>query len=167
MSAGSEGARHRTVHWDDPAPSAAVATRVTGLAFLEGIRDGMLPSPPIARLLGFTLTEVEPGRSVFECEPSESQYNPIGSVHGGYAATLLDSVLGCAVHTTLDAGVGYTTAGLEVKFMRPITREVERVRATGEVTYRGRRQATAQGRLTDVSGERLFASATTTCMILS
>jgi uncharacterized protein (TIGR00369 family) len=111
--------------------------------------------------------EVDPGLVVFEGEPGEEHYNPIGSVHGGYAATLLDSVLGCAVHTTLDAGVGYTTAGLEVKFMRPITREVERVRATGEVTYRGRRQATAQGRLTDVSGERLFASATTTCMILS
>jgi len=111
--------------------------------------------------------EVDPGLVVFEGEPGEEHYNPIGTVHGGYAATLLDSVLGCAVHTTLEAGESYTTAGLEVKFLRPITREVERVRAVGEVDYRGRRQATAQARLTDASGQRLLASATTTCLILS
>ena len=162
-----DSTRSRTIVWQDPSPVAGAGAAMAGIDYMRAIASGELPPPPIAVVMRMQPVEVDPGIVVFEGEPGEEHYNPIGSVHGGYAATLLDSVLGCAVHTTLDAGVGYTTAGLEVKFMRPITREVERVRATGEVTYRGRRQATAQGRLTDVSGERLFASATTTCMILS
>ena len=110
--------------------------------------------------------ELEAGRAVFEGEPGEEHFNPIGVVHGGYAATLLDSALGCAVHTTLPAGVGYTTLSLEVKMVRPITREIEKVRAEGEVIYRGRRQATGQARLTDAATGKLLAHGTTTCMIL-
>ena len=166
MSAGSEGARHRTVHWDDPAPSAAVATRVTGLAFLEGIRDGTLPSPPIAQLLGFTLTEVEPGRAVFECEPSESQYNPIGSVHGGVISTLLDAALSCAVHSTLPAGTAYTTAEIKVNFVRPVVVGSGRLRAEGRIIHGGGRLATADARLTDLAG-KLYAHAVGTCLIFT
>jgi uncharacterized protein (TIGR00369 family) len=161
-----EATRSRTVVWQDPVPAAGAGAEMTGIDYMRAIAAGELPPPPIAVLMRMHPVEVEPGAVVFEGEPGEEHYNPIGTVHGGYASTLLDSVLGCAVHTTLEAGVGYATTGLEVKFMRPITREVELVRAFAEVTYRGRRQATAQARLTDVTGERLFASATTTCMIL-
>lgn len=161
-----ESTRSRTVVWQDPLPAAGAGAAMAGIDYMRAIAAGELPPPPIAVLMRMQPVDVEPGVVVFEGEPGEEHYNPIGTVHGGYAATLLDSVLGCAVHTTLEAGVGYTTAGLEVKFVRPITRDTERVRAVGEVTYRGRRQAIAQARLTDASGERLFASATTTCMIL-
>jgi uncharacterized protein (TIGR00369 family) len=117
-------------------------------------------------LLNFSVVEIDPGRAVFEGEPAEEHYNPIGVVHGGYAATILDSALGCAVHTTLPAGVGYTTLGLEVKFVRPISHAIERVRAEAEVVHRGRRQATAEARLTDPATGKLLAHATTTCLII-
>jgi uncharacterized protein (TIGR00369 family) len=166
VSAGGEGSRHLTVHWDDPAATAAAATRVAGLAFLEEIRDGSLPSPPIARLLGFTLTEVESGRAVFECEPSESQYNPIGSIHGGVISTLLDAALSCAVHATLPAGTAYTTAELKVNFVRPVLVGTGRLRAEGRVIHGGSRLATADARLTDLAG-KLYAHAVGTCLIFT
>jgi uncharacterized protein (TIGR00369 family) len=162
-----EETRTRTITWQDPLGAAAAGAGLAGIEHMRALASGDLPPPPIAVLLRIAPVEVAEGRVSFEGEPGEEHYNPIGTVHGGYAATLLDSVLGCAVHTTLEAGESYTTAGLEVKFLRPITREVERVRAVGEVDYRGRRQATAQARLTDASGQRLLASATTTCLILS
>jgi len=162
-----ESTRSRTIVWQDPVAAAGAGAAMAGLDYMRAIAAGELPPPPIAVLMRMQPVEVDPGLVVFEGEPGEEHYNPIGTVHGGYAATLLDSVLGCAVHTTLEAGESYTTAGLEVKFLRPITREVERVRAVGEVDHRGRRQATAQARLTDASGQRLLASATTTCLILS
>jgi uncharacterized protein (TIGR00369 family) len=166
VSAGGEGARHRTVHWDDPAPSAAVATRVAGLAFLEAIRDGSLPAPPICRLLGFGITEIEPGRVVFEAEPSESHYNPIGSVHGGVISTLLDAALSCAVHSTLPAGTAYTTAEIKVNFVRPVVVGSGRLRAEGRVIHAGSRLATADARLTDLAG-KLYAHAVGTCLIFT
>ena len=112
------------------------------------------------------MVEVEHGRAVFDGLPGEEHYNPIGVVHGGYAATLLDSALGCAVHTTLEAGEAYTTLTLETKFVRPITRETGRVQATAEVVHRGRRQATAEARLTAVDSGKLLAHATATCMVI-
>jgi uncharacterized protein (TIGR00369 family) len=166
VSEGGEGPRHRTVRWDDPAPSAAAATRVAGLEFLEGIRDGSLPSPPVCRLLGFALTEVEPGRAGFECAPSESQYNPIGSVHGGVISTLLDAALSCAVHATLPAGTAYTTAELKVNFVRPVVVGTGRLRAEGRVIHGGNRLATAEARLTDLAG-KLYAHAVGTCLIFT
>ena len=110
--------------------------------------------------------ELEEGRVVFAGEPGEEHYNPIGVVHGGYAATMLDSALGCAVHTTLPAGVGYTSLGLEVKYVRPITRDTGRVLCEGDVLYRGRRQATAEATLTAEDSGKLLATGTSTCMIL-
>lgn len=158
--------RSREVLWQDPVETAAAGRRLSGLDFIRAIQSGEVPPPPMAVVMNFAIAEVEKGRAVFEGEPSEEHYNPIGVVHGGYAATLLDSALGCAVHTTLEAGVGYTTLSLELKLVRPITREIERVRAEGEVLHRGRRQATAQGAVTDAASGKLLAHGTSTCLIL-
>jgi uncharacterized protein (TIGR00369 family) len=159
------GTRHRTVRWDDPAPSAEAAGRLTGLAFLQAIRDGHLPAAPVSLLVGFALTEVESGRAVFECEPSESHYNPIGTAHGGIISTLLDSALSCAVHTMLPAGTAYTTAELKVNFVRPVLVGTGRLRAEGRVIHVGSRLATAEARLTDAAG-KLLAHAVGTCLII-
>ncbi|HEX6116694.1 MAG TPA: PaaI family thioesterase [Solirubrobacterales bacterium] len=137
----------------------------SGLELFEGLLRGELEPPPMAKLMGLELVEASAGRIVFESEPQERFYNPIGSVHGGYAATLLDSALGCAVHSTLEPGAGYTTLGLEVKYVRPITLDTGRVRVVGEVEHRGRRQATASARLTTVAEGKLLAHGTTTCLI--
>jgi uncharacterized protein (TIGR00369 family) len=110
--------------------------------------------------------QIGEGRAVFEGEPGEEHYNPIGVVHGGYAATLLDSALGCAVHTTLPAGVGYTSLGLEAKYVRPITRDTGRVLCEANVLYRGRRQATSEANLTAADSGKLLAHGVATCMIL-
>jgi uncharacterized protein (TIGR00369 family) len=110
--------------------------------------------------------EVGEGRAVFSGDPGEEHYNPIGVVHGGYAATLLDSALGCAVHTTLPAGIGYTSLGLEAKYVRPITRDTGRVLCEARVLYRGRKQATAEANLTAADSGKLLAHGVATCMIL-
>jgi uncharacterized protein (TIGR00369 family) len=143
---------------------AEVAATMSGLDLLQGIISGRLPAPPIAQLLGFDLAEVEKGRAVFEGVPALPHYNPLGSVHGGYAATLLDSCMACAVHSTLPKGVGYTTLEFKVSFIRALTVDTGRVRAEGKVISGGRRVATAEGRLVDARG-RLLAHATTTCLI--
>jgi uncharacterized protein (TIGR00369 family) len=161
-----EATRRRELVWQDPVPVAARGARMAGLEYMEAVGSGELPPPPIAVLMRMQPIEVEPGRAVFEGEPGEEHYNPIGVVHGGYAATLLDSALGCAVHTTLPAGAGYTTLALEVRMVRPLTRDIARVHAEGEVLYRGRRQATAQARLTDPETGKLLAHATATCLII-
>ncbi len=161
-----EATRERTVTWQDPVPVAAAGAAMTGLDYIAAISSGELPPPPIAVLMQMHPVEFEPGRAVFEGEPGEEHYNPIGTVHGGYASTLLDSALGCAVHTTLPAGVAYTTLTLEVKMLRPITRDIERVRAEAEVLHRGRTQATAQARLVDAATGKLLATGTSTCLIL-
>jgi uncharacterized protein (TIGR00369 family) len=158
--------RRRVLEWQDPVPVAEAGAAMAGLDYMRAIASGELPPPPIAVLLNMAPVELEAGRAVFEGKPGEEHYNPIGVVHGGYAATLLDSALGCAVQTTLPAGVAYTTLSLEVKFVRPVTREIDRVRAEAEVVHRGRRQATAEGRLTDAESGKLLAHATATCLIL-
>ena len=135
-----------------------------GLSFLKAIIDGTQPAPPIAETLGFALAEVAEGRAVFQGFPAFRHYNPIGVVHGGYAATLLDSAVGCAVHTTLKRGEGYTTLELKLNLVRAISKETGRVSAEGRILHRGRTVATAEGYLRDEAG-RLYAHATTTCMI--
>ena len=157
--------RTRTISWEDPRAVAAAGAEMEGIEYMRALLDGNLPAPPIAVLMNMRPVELEPGRAVFEGEPGEEHYNPIGVVHGGYAATLLDSVLGCAVHTTLERGTGYTTLSLEVKMVRPLTAEIEKVRAEGEVVYRGRRQATAQARLTDAGTGKLLAHGSATCLV--
>ncbi len=140
------------------------AATMTGLELLTAMIEGRLPGPPIMQLIGFDLAEVGKGRAVFEGTPALRHYNPLGTVHGGYAATLLDSCMGCAVHTTLPKGTGYTTLEFKVSLLRPITADTGLVRAEGHVISSGRRVATAEGRLTDASG-RLLAHATTTCLV--
>lgn len=160
----TETARTRTVSWEDPLVGAAAARTMSGLAFLRAIGRGELPTAPIMTLLGFTVDAVEEGKIVFAFEPAEYHYNPIGSVHGGVTTTLLDSAMGCAVHTTLPAGVAYTTLELKANFLRPLTRETGRVRCEGTTIHVGGRVATAEARIFDAAGV-LYAHATTTCMI--
>jgi len=136
----------------------------TGLEFLQGIGDGRLPPPPIAELMGFVPVEVEHGRIVFQGTPGMQHYNPSGSVHGGYAATLLDSAVGCAVHSTLPAGMGFTTLELKINYVRAMTDKTGPVRAEGKVITAGRQVAIAEGRIVDANG-KLYAHATTTCLI--
>jgi uncharacterized protein (TIGR00369 family) len=164
--ANPEASRSRTLVWQDPVPTAAAGATMTGLAYMEAIVDGKVPPPPIAVTMRMGPIEVEEGRAVFSGEPGEEHYNPIGVVHGGYAATLLDSALGCAVHTTLPAGVGYTSLGLEAKYVRPITRDTGRVLCEAKVLYRGRRQATSEANLTAAGSGKLLAHGVATCMIL-
>jgi uncharacterized protein (TIGR00369 family) len=161
-----EATRRRELVWQDPMPAAGAGAEMAGIDYMRALVAGEMPPPPIAVTMRFAPVEVEPGRAVFEGVPGEEHYNPIGVVHGGYAATLLDSALGCAVHTTLELGEAYTTLSLEVKMVRPITAETTLVRAEGEVLYRGRRQATAQAKLTDEATGKLLAHASATCMII-
>ena len=135
-----------------------------GLDLLRGIIDGRYPIPPIAELLGFHLAEVDFGRAVFRSTPEFKHYNPLGTVHGGYVATLLDSCMGCAIHSTLPVGVGYTTLEFKVTLIRAITDETGVVTAEGRILNSGRRAASAEGRLTDAKG-RLLAHGTTTCLV--
>ena len=138
-----------------------------GLDFLKDMISGRLPQAPMCATLGFRLAEAEQGFAAFEGNPAEWMYNPLGTVHGGWTATLLDSALGCAVHSALPAGSSYTTATLEVKFVRAITATTGRVRAEGRVVHAGGRIATAEARLIAVESGKLLATATTTCAVLS
>jgi uncharacterized protein (TIGR00369 family) len=163
--AGEVPSRVRTIRWRDPHLVAAPARTMSGLDFLRKIAAGELPPPPIAELLGLRLLTVEPSMAVFEFDPAEFMYNPIGSVHGGIVTTLLDSAMGCALHTTLPAGVAYTTLELKVNFIRPVLLSSGSLRAEGKVVHRGGTVATAEARLVDRAGT-LFAHATSTLMIL-
>jgi uncharacterized protein (TIGR00369 family) len=136
----------------------------TGLEMLNAMLAGELPYPPIADTLDFALIEVEFGRAVFQGRPLLRHYNPLGSVHGGWFATLLDSALGCAVHTTMPAGKSYTTAELKINLVRPLTDKVPLVRAEGKVIHGGNRMATADARLTGPDG-KLYAHGSTTCFV--
>ena len=156
--------RTRTASWNDPRPRAEAAKEMGGLEYLRAIARGELPAAPMAELMGFEFSEVEEGRVVFECVPAEYHYNPIGTVHGGLACTLFDSAMGCAVHTTLPAGVGYTTVELKVNLLRPITTRTGRLLCEGKTIHVGGRIATAEARLLDGAG-KLYGHATTTCMI--
>jgi uncharacterized protein (TIGR00369 family) len=137
---------------------------VTGLEILEGIRSGTLPPPGVAVTLGMGIDHIERGRVVFTLEPGAEHGNPLGTMHGGVIATLLDSAMGCAVHSTLQEGDGYTTLELKVNYVRPVLATTGRIRAEGSTIHVGRRVATAEGRVLDEGG-RLYAHATTTCLI--
>ncbi len=156
--------RSLTVTWDDPASGAEAAREMSGLEYLRAMARAELPGVPMASLMGFGVAEIEEGRVVFECVPGEQHYNPIGSVHGGLACTLFDSAMGCAVHSALPAGVGYTTVELKVNFLRPISVQTGKLSCEGTTLHVGGRIATAEARLTDEAG-KLYGHATTTCMI--
>jgi len=162
-----EMTRTRKLVWQDPMRTATAGAKLPGIEYMRSIVAGEVPPPPIAVTMRFAPIEVEEGRAVFAGEPGEEHYNPIGVVHGGYAATLLDSALGCAVHTTLPAGVGYTSLGLEAKYVRPITRDTGRVICEANVLYRGRRQATSEANLIAAESGKLLAHGVATSMILA
>lgn len=156
--------RTRTYEWEDPAVTASGVGLASGLDSLREIQAGRIPRAPIGATLGISLDEVDEGRVVFSLIPGEEHYNPIGSVHGGVYATLLDSAAGCAVHSTLPLGMGYTSIDLAVKFLKPIKVDTGRVRAIGTVVSRGRQTALAEARLVDAR-DRLLAHATSSCML--
>lgn len=157
--------RARTITWEDPLLTARAGREMSGIEHLRAIASGQMPPPPIALLMGMGIAEIEEGRVVFTVEPAEYHYNPIGVVHGGLAATLLDSAMGCAVQSLLTAGTGYTTLEIKVNLVRALTVETGEVRAEGKVLHMGGRIATAEGKIVDRSG-KLYAHATTTCIIL-
>jgi uncharacterized protein (TIGR00369 family) len=160
-----DGTRTRTFHWSDPSALAVAARGLSGLDALRAILRGELPPPPIADLVGMRLVSVEPSSAVFEFEPAEYMYNPLGAVHGGILTVLLDSAMGCAFHTTLPPGISYTTLELKVNFVRPVVLESGTIRAEAKVIHPGTTVGTAEGRLLDAHGT-LFAHATCTMMIL-
>ncbi|MCU0498977.1 MAG: PaaI family thioesterase [Anaerolineae bacterium] len=152
--------------WGDPMIGAQVAPTLSGIDYLRGIQRGDYPPAPIAVLMNMTLSELEVGRIVFSAMPAEYHYNPIGMVHGGFAATLLDSAMACAIQSTLPLGVIYTTLELKVNYVRAISLETGLVYSEGKVIHAGKRVATAEGRVTDANG-KLYAHATTTCMVVT
>jgi len=141
-----------------------VLTSYDGLSFLNAIIDGTLPQPPIAETMGFRLIEAAEGLAAFEGLPAMRHYNPIGSVHAGFASTMLDSALGCAIFSTLTKGETWTTLELKLNFVRALSHDTGPVRAQGRIIHRGRTVATSEGDLKDRNG-KLYAHATTTCMI--
>ena len=143
-----------------------IAMAKSGLEFPQQLRDGRMPAPPYAAATNIRITEVEHGRVVFEAFPRETFYNPLGTVHGGWISGLLDSAMGCAVHTVLKAGHGYTTVDLSVSFVRAILEKSGPLRCEGKIIHSGRRIATAEGRLWDAAGS-LLAHGSETCMILA
>lgn len=146
-----------------PLPADALRT-LPGLELMRGMLDGRFPRAPISELIGMSAGDCGEGWFVFEALPEPRHYNPIGTVHGGFAATLLDSCMACAVHTSLAAGLGYTTVDLNITYLKAITAATGRVIARGEVIASGKRIATARGSLTD-GGGRLLASGVTTCLV--
>lgn len=160
----SESSRSHTIEWQDPLATAAAVKAMSGLEALRAMQRGEIPLPPMTLVMNLRLEEVEEGHVVFSGEPGAYHYNPIGSVHGGYASTICDSALGCAVHSTLPAGVGYTTLDLQVRFIRPITSETGRVRCEARVINAGNRIAIAEATLYGPEG-KVLGHATTSCYI--
>src|SRR3954447_469606 len=144
--------------------SADKQKEMTGLEFIQGLADGTLPLNPLAGTLGYDITEAESGRVVVTAEPKDMHLNPAGTVHGGLAATMLDTCMGLAIQSTLGKGIGSTTLEFKISFVRPITPETGQIKAEGTVISRGRRVGTAEGRVTDIDG-RLLVHGTTTCLI--
>jgi uncharacterized protein (TIGR00369 family) len=137
---------------------------MAGIDLVRGLRDGTVPPPPAASLIGFSVAEVEEGRVVMRLAPAEYHYNPLGTMHGGILATLLDSVMGCAVHSTLPQGRGYTSLEIKVNYVRAVTNDSGELSAEGKIVHAGRRSAVAEARVVDANG-RLCATASTTCLV--
>ena len=157
--------RERLVRWEDPLASAGALRAMSGIEAIRAVRDGRVPRPPIGLLMNFAIVEVDEGRVVFEGYPGEEHYNPIGIVHGGFALTLFDSAMGCAIHTLLPQGVGYTTTDVQVRFIRGITKDTGPVRCEATAVHVGRSTAVAEAKLRDGQG-RVLGTGTTACAIL-
>lgn len=158
--------RSKTITWHEPLRATAAAAGRAGIDQLRAIRDGQLPPPPIAGHFGFQIMDISPGEVTFTGSPDESVYNPIGLVHGGFVCTLLDTVIGCAVQSTLPAGTTYTSIDITVNYLRPVHGDTGELRARGWVTKPGRRVAFASGEVLDGQG-RAVASATGSCLVIT
>lgn len=158
-------ARERTIRWVDPSHFSKAAQELSGIEFLRAIAAGKMPPPPIAELLGFRITLIDDSHVIFEFDPAEYMYSPLGTVHGGVLTALLDSAMGCSFQTTLPAGVTYTTLELKVNFVRPVTTRVGPLKADGKVVHPGSKVATTEARLVDASG-KLYAHSTSTLLVL-
>ena len=156
--------RSLTVTWEDPMIGAQQVKDMTGLEYLRGMIAGTIPQPPIVNLMNMRLVAADVGTATFTCDPHESQYNPIGTVHGGLVCTLLDSVAGCAVQTTLPKGQGYTSLEIKINYLRPVLATTGTLTAVGTVTKPGRRAAFAEGTVTDSEG-RLVATGSSTLLV--
>jgi len=156
--------RSKTVTWHSPGPSTAKGLTMSGIDYLRAIVDGDLPQAPISGLMEFDITDVEPGRVVFTCVPDESAYNPIGAIHGGLICTLLDSVTGCAVHSTLPQGKGYTSVEIKVNYLKAVRLSSGLLTATGTLVKAGSRVGFAEGVVTDAGGA-VVATASSTLLI--
>ena len=156
--------RSKTVSWWDPMIGARAMRSLSGREYLQAMIDGRLPPAPIGGLMAMTAVSVGEGTVEFRCLPDESAYNPIGVVHGGLVCTLLDSVAGCAVHSTLPSGVGYTSLEIKVSYLRPVRQGGGELTAIVRVTKPGRRAAFADGEVRDGDG-RLIATASSTCLV--
>ena len=154
----------RVVSWHDPMTIQATVASMSGLAYWRAVGDGRFPPPPIAELVRMTLVDVENGRIAFSCTPDGSMYNPLGMVHGGLACTLLDTATGCALHTTLPEGVGYTSIEIKVNYLKAITTASAPLTAVGTVVKAGSRVGFTEASLTDASGA-LVATATSTLLV--
>lgn len=157
--------RSRTYTWDDPFALRDEMAGRSGLQLMQGMATGEIPPPPIAQTLGFRLVEATPGQAVFECEPAEFHYNPIGSVHAGLAMTLMDSAMGLAYVTTLAEPAAWTTLEVKANFTRPITVDTGPIRCRGSVIHSGRRVVVTEARLEDAD-DRLLAHGTSTILVL-
>ncbi len=157
--------RERSYAWEDPTKLAGAGIQMAGLDYLRAMLHGELPLPPICATIGFRFVEFDEGRAVMELEPGEHQYNPLGTIHGSVIVALLDSVAGSAVHTTLPAGVGYTTVSLNTSFLRPVRADTGALRAEGTLLRAGRSLALSEAKLVDTDGA-MYGHAISNCMIL-
>jgi len=161
----SSSHRSRQFRWSDPARFEEPIRTLSGLGFMRAFLTGALPAPPFMELLGIRIVSVEPSSVTFEFEPAEFMYSPLGNVHGGIVTVLLDTAMGCSFHTTLPAGVGYTTLELKVNFVKAVTAASGTLRAEGHVLHSGARVATTDARLVDCE-RKMYAHATSTLLVL-
>jgi uncharacterized protein (TIGR00369 family) len=161
-----QGKRTLNISWGDPKISARDATAITGLDYLKGIKDGKILPPPVARLVGYRISDVDKGRAVFELEPAEYHYNPFSTVHGGIVATLLDTTMTAAVLSTLPMGQACSTLEIKVNYIRPVTHKTGLVQCVAETIHNGNRIATASGKVFD-SEKKLIAHGMSTCAIFT
>jgi uncharacterized protein (TIGR00369 family) len=155
----------RTFHWEDIAKGIEAATAISGLAYLNAMHAGALPLSPLVKTLDFKVDHIEKGKVVFSFLPQEFHYNPLGSVHGGVISALLDSAMGCTLHSVLEAGSGYTTLELKTNFLKAITIKAGLLKATGKILHIGTRTALLEAEITNDAG-KIYAHGTSTCMIL-
>jgi uncharacterized protein (TIGR00369 family) len=154
----------RTVTWHDPSKPAATGLAMDGIDYLRAMVDGRIPPPPIAQLIQMDFVEAEPGRVLFTCRPDQSAYNPLGAVHGGLVCTLLDSVAGCALHSTLPAGKGYTSVEIKINYLKVVRASSGLLTAVGTIVKAGSRVGFTEGVVTDESGA-VVATATSTLLV--